>query len=470
MSDRELIAGLEAAVSAAPGNVPLRLHLIEHLITAERAAEGLAHSEAILRAQPDNVRAFEAAGHAAAAINDVRASAFHRVATALRGAGLGVAPEPAAAIAAPEAPAIDVAQSLADIVIAADEPVAPPQEESPEPPVATSTSAPAVLEPPSPAPTPTPDVEEPAWGPVDEESPETEEPREFTVDPSSIQRPKLALRDIIGVSDVKQRIQAVVLDPLRSENGNGQGNVTHGGGYLMFGPPGCGKGFFARVVAGEIGAGYLPIRLGQAHEWPGDPRQNIQRIFEAARDAAPCVLFLDEVDRAGRRFDDPNHPIDRGVVTRLVTELDTAGANSGVYVFAGAVSPWDVDMALRSEGRLDRTLLVLPPDEAAREAILRFHLRDRRLAGVDVGWIVQRTQHFSGDDLLLLCETASNLAANDALDGDLAIGPGHVTRALREVRPTSPAWFSNVVDHAIAANHGGIYDEVLAYIDEHQLV
>jgi SpoVK/Ycf46/Vps4 family AAA+-type ATPase len=238
----------------------------------------------------------------------------------------------------------------------------------------------------------------------------------------------------------------------------------------MFGPPGCGKGFFARVVAGEIGASFLPVKLSRALEWPGDPRHNIQTIFDAAREHAPCVLFLDEVEWAGRSAEAPDEPIDRGVVARLVTELDTAAANRGVYVFAGADSPWDVDMALRAEGRLDQTLLVLPPDDEAREAILRFHLRERRLAGIDVGWIVQRTQHFSGDDLLVLCETAAALAAEDALGGEVAIGPGHVTRALRDVRPTAPAWFQTAVDRAIAVNHGGMYDDVMSYIEVHQLV
>ena len=302
---------------------------------------------------------------------------------------------------------------------------------------------------------------------------EPEAPREFSVDPQSIQWPTISLRNIIGVSDVKQRIQSVVLDPLEGRASNGSGgaqSVSSRGGYLMFGPPGCGKGFFARVVAGEMGAAFLPIKLKGSLEWPGDPRQNIQRIFEAARDAAPCVLFLDDVDLAGRHPDAPDDPVDRGVVARLVTELDTAAANRGVFVFAGAVSPWEVDMSLRAEGRLDRTLLVLPPDEAAREAILRFHLKNTRLAGVDVGWIVQRTQHFSGDDLLLLCDTAAGLAAGEALDTEPIIGPGHVARALREVRPTAPAWFSSVMDQAVTSNHGGIYDEVLAYIDEHQLV
>ena len=474
MPNQELIAGLEEAVAAAPGNVALRLHLVEHLITSGRPAEALAHCEAILRAQPDNTPAAEMAARSAEVAGDVRATPFARLAHALRSTltpgeasaaqsaaehlaaerhathAQAPAPDPEPVATAPSGlPGIDDATTAASL--------RPPPAHVDEPPPADNYDEPDEVE----------EVDE-----VDEV--EEEPPHEFTIDPQSIQHPTISLRNIIGVSDVKQRIQSVVLDPMRTPARNGNGNGSHSaprqGGYLMFGPPGCGKGFFARVVAGEIGAAYLPIKLGAAADWPGDPRQNIQRIFEAAREAAPCVLFLDDVDKAGRHPDAPEDSVDRGIVNRLVTELDTANADSGVYVFAGAVAPWDVDMALRSDGRLDRTLLVLPPDEAAREAILRFHLKNSRFAGVDVGWIVQRTQHFSGDDLLLLCETAATLAEAESLDGQPTIGPGHVTRALREVRPTAPAWFSSVMDRSISSNHGGIYDEALAYIDEHQLV
>jgi AAA+ superfamily predicted ATPase len=454
MADNELIAGLEEAVTAAPGNVPLRLHLVEHLVGVGRAAEGLAHVEAILRAQPDNLAAFIAAASAAAAAKDPRNAAYARVAHALR---LAAGDEPRADPPAPTP-------------VAGPAPVAAPAPQAPEP-VGEMPSSPAddVTE------QGAPDAEPPAEvaedpdivdaAPADDETPDEAPRAEFTIGADAIQRPRLAFKNIIGVNDVKERIKSQVIDPLRQRNGHGMG-----GGYLMYGPPGCGKGFFARVVAGEIGASFLPVKLGDAAQWPGDPRQNIHKVFEAAREAAPCVLFLDEVDMAGQDPSNPDEPIDRGLVARLVTELDTAAANRGVYVFAGAVSPWNVDMALRDEGRLDRSVLVLPPDEPAREAILRFHLKDTPLSGLDVTWIVQRTQHFSGDDLLALCERATELAASDALGGRVAIGTGHVTRALREVRPTAPGWFSSAMDQAVVANHGGLYDDVLAYIDAHQLV
>jgi SpoVK/Ycf46/Vps4 family AAA+-type ATPase len=112
---------------------------------------------------------------------------------------------------------------------------------------------------------------------------------------------------------------------------------------------------------------------------------------------------------------------------------------------------------------------VVPPDTEAREAILRFQFQSVPLAGLDVNWIVERTQHFSGNDLLLLCERAQELATDDGLNATPTVAPGHMTRALREIRPSAPKWFSVAVEHAVGANRSGMYDDTLAYIDEHHL-
>ena len=101
-----------------------------------------------------------------------------------------------------------------------------------------------------------------------------------------------------------------------------------------------------------------------------------------ARRNAPCVLFLDEVDAIGQKRSQLRNAPMRSAVNQLLLELDdVTGGNEGVFVLAATNHPWDVDSALRRPGRFDRTLLVLPPDQAAREAMFRFHLRDRPVAG-----------------------------------------------------------------------------------------
>src|SRR5207253_11080698 len=107
----------------------------------------------------------------------------------------------------------------------------------------------------------------------------------------------------------------------------------------------------------------------------------------------------------------------RKVVVQFLAELDGLQTNNeGVFVLAATNHPWDVDTALRRPGRLDRVLLVLPPDAGAREAILRFHLRDRPLGDVDVAVVAARTDLYSGADLAHVCETAAEFALEDSIE------------------------------------------------------
>src|SRR5262249_57202605 len=132
-----------------------------------------------------------------------------------------------------------------------------------------------------------------------------------------------------------------------------------------------------------------------------------QEAFEVARRAAPCVLFLDELDALGQKRSHLRHSGGRNVVNQLLAELDGATEdNEGVFVLAATNHPWDVDTALRRPGRLDRTVLVLPPDPPARAAILANALADRPAArDVDVTRLVKRTEGCSGADLIHPVET-----------------------------------------------------------------
>ena len=137
-----------------------------------------------------------------------------------------------------------------------------------------------------------------------------------------------------------------------------------------------------------------------------------------ARTSAPCVLFLDELDAIGKDASLTRNSGARTTVNQLLTELDGVGSdNEGVFVLAATNHPWDVDPALRRPGRLDRTLLVLPPDRDAREAILRTHLRDRPVERIDRrrSW-PGMTEGFSGADLAHLCESASENALMDSVE------------------------------------------------------
>ncbi|MFF0285548.1 AAA family ATPase [Streptomyces sp. NPDC005262] len=278
----------------------------------------------------------------------------------------------------------------------------------------------------------------------------------------------VTLADVGGMEEIKERLEAAFLAPMRNpELGRLYGKSLRGG-LLMYGPPGCGKTFIARAVAGELGASFMSVSINDVLDmWMGNSERNMHEVFETARRQAPCVLFLDEVDALGAKRSRMQHGGMRNTVNQLLTELDgVGGANEGVFVLAATNVPWDVDIALRRPGRLDRTLLVLPPDAPAREAILRYHLRDRPIESVDLGKLVKVTEDLSGADLAHLCESASERALLDSTRTGVVrmINMKDLLGAAKEIRPSTDPWFASARNVAMFANEGGMYDELLAYL------
>ena len=284
----------------------------------------------------------------------------------------------------------------------------------------------------------------------------------------------VTLADVHGMDQVKQRLQASFLGPLLNAELRKMYGKSLRGGLLLYGPPGCGKTFIARAVAGEMGARFYAVGLHHVLDmWIGNSERNVHAIFEAARHNAPCVLFFDEVDAIGQKRSLNRHSAVRGVIAQLLAELDGVDSeNEGVFVLAATNAPWDVDPALRRPGRFDRTLLVLPPDEAARAGILRLHLRDRPVAEhIDVDRLARNTERFSGADLRLLCESAAELALGDSIASGVArpITDRDLQRALKDVRPSAGQWFDVARNFVEFANEGGVYDEILEYMKRNHL-
>jgi SpoVK/Ycf46/Vps4 family AAA+-type ATPase len=284
---------------------------------------------------------------------------------------------------------------------------------------------------------------------------------------------RVTLDDVGGLDDVKRRINASFLGPLRNAELRAMYGTTLRGGLLLYGPPGCGKTFLARAVAGELGARFVAIGLHDVLDmWLGQSEHNLHGIFEHARAMAPAVLFFDEVDALGMKRSNLTQSAGRNVVAQLLTELDSlASDNEGLYVHGATNAPWDVDPALRRPGRFDRTMLVLPPDAAARAAIVELHLRDKPVGRVDVGDIAKRTDGWSGADLRLLCTAAAELALHDSVERGTArpIEHADLRAALKDIRPSTRPWFETARNYASFANQAGEYDELLAYMRANRL-
>jgi AAA+ superfamily predicted ATPase len=302
---------------------------------------------------------------------------------------------------------------------------------------------------------------------------ETEAPAE-AVDSFDAERSTLKLADVAGMTQVKERLEAAFLAPMRNPELRKLYGKSLRGGLLLYGPPGCGKTFIARAVAGELGARFMAVSFADIIDmFVGQSERNIHELFEIARRNAPCVLFLDEVDAIGQKRSQLRNTPMRSAVNQLLLELDDVdGGNDGVFLLAATNHPWDVDSALRRPGRFYRTLLVLPPDGTAREAVFRYHLRERPVAGVNLARLAKLTDGYSGADIAHICETASERALMDSIHRGEArmIGQPDLEGAIAEVKPSLGAWFDTARNVALFANEGGAYDDLANYLKKRRLI
>lgn len=288
------------------------------------------------------------------------------------------------------------------------------------------------------------------------------------------ERNRLTLDDIAGLADVKQRLNASFLAPLRNPELRAMYGKSLRGGLLLYGPPGCGKTHVARAVAGELGANFYSIGLNDILDmWMGKSEQNLHAIFELSRRNSPSVLFLDEVDALGQKRSQLQHSGGRNVVVQLLTELDgLATDNEGLFILGATNQPWDIDSALRRPGRFDRMVLVTPPDEEARARILELEMRNRPTAAIDYREIAGKTDRLSGADLRLLCDAATEHAMESAVASGKVrpVNGQDFKAALKNIRASTGPWFETARNYVTFANESGQYDDLLAYMRSKKLL
>jgi AAA+ superfamily predicted ATPase len=428
-----VIAALQAAVQASPEDMPLRVHLASLLLEAGDHTAALEHFTTVLTRDPAHLEAIRGAAQAAEGAGDhARAEGYRRLLQALGGTPGPSGPAP---------------------------PPSPPSKRD-----STAQSRPPL------------GLDE-LYGDGSGSSegdrvPVRVDPEETGGDPD-VERPDITLADVGGMEDVKRRLNTAFLAPLRNPQYLQLYGKSLRGGLLLYGPPGCGKTFIARALAGELGAKFISVGLADVLDmWLGESEKHLQQIFDTARRNRPAVLFFDEVDALGQKRSHLRGHGGRTIVNQLLAEMDSLGGNNeGVFILAATNHPWDVDTALRRPGRLDRMMLVLPPDDPAREAILRYHLKDRPAGGVDVRWVAARTAEYSGADLAHLCETATEHAMEDAISSGRPrpITTDDFRKALKEVRPSTRPWFEVARNYAMFANEGGMYDSLLEYLRVHRI-
>ncbi len=283
-----------------------------------------------------------------------------------------------------------------------------------------------------------------------------------------IEQSRLSLDDVGGMNAVKARLNAAFLAPLKNPELRKLYGKSLRGGLLMYGPPGCGKTYIAKAIAGELGASFLAVSLADVLDpMMGVSEQNIHSAFETARRSAPCVLFLDEVDSLGQRRSMTRNTGMRGVANQLLTELDgVSETNDGVFVLAATNQPWDIDPAFRRPGRFDRTVLVLPPDDGARLAIFRNHLAHRPVEGIDLARLAASSKDLTGADIAYVCEAAAERALMDSVTSGVArmIGMLDLLETLAEMKPSSRSWLASARNVVMFGDDDGTYEELRTYL------
>jgi len=256
------------------------------------------------------------------------------------------------------------------------------------------------------------------------------------VDPSAMREyvaedPEVTFEDVGGLAEVKDRLRESVEWPLSYTALFEETNTDPPSGILLYGPPGTGKTLLARALAGESDVNFIHVAGPELlDKYVGESEEAVREVFGRARQAAPAIIFLDEIDGlAGRRGE--SHEATERVVSQLLTELDGLTENPNVVVLAATNRREDLDPALLRPGRLEDHLLVPDPDEAARREILAVHARGKPLAAdVDLDEIATETAGYSGAELESLVRGASMRAIREFASD---LGPEEATERAEEV-------------------------------------
>lgn len=412
-----VINALTKALEASPDDLDVRLHLATILLDNDDFPAALQHFSTILAADPTNIDALQGAQKAASESGDTKRSAAY--ARLLEGLGH------AAASTGRSADNADVDDEPEKIRVGG----------PPELRVVGGVSA--------------------------------------RDDLDRIDEARITLADVAGLEAVKKRIELAFLGPLRNPAMAKAYGKKMRGGLLLYGPPGCGKTYIARALAGELNAGFMSVGLSDVlNMYIGESEQRLHALFERARTNAPTVIFMDELDALGRKRSDLQLSGIRQVVNQLLQELDGMhSGNEAVFVLGATNLPWDIDVALKRPGRFDRAIFVEPPDLVAREHILNMNLADRPVDTIDIASLAKKTRGYSGADLAFVCELAVEQTLEKAMQsGEMELITDKVLNAAqKEVRPSIAAWFETARNYAMYANASGEFNDLAEFIQQNKI-
>ena len=267
-----------------------------------------------------------------------------------------------------------------------------------------------------------------------------------------VESPNVNWSDVGGLEEAKQELKEAIEWPLRYRDVFEYVDVKPPKGIMLYGPPGTGKTLIAKAVATESEVNFISVKGPELlSKWVGESERGVREVFRKARQAAPCIIFFDEIDSiVPPRGRDLGTNVTERVVSQILTELDGLDALKDVVVIAATNRPDMVDPSLMRPGRIDRMLYIPNPDLEARKAILKIHTKGNPLSpGLDLDKLAETMEGYNGADIAATCSAASMAAINEHLAkyGDpkeaaehrdeLAVTMDHFRRAFEKVKTSS---------------------------------
>lgn len=285
---------------------------------------------------------------------------------------------------------------------------------------------------------------------------------------ADLERPGISFAGVGGMEDIKEEIRMKIIYPLQNRALFKAYGKKLGGGVLLYGPPGCGKTLISKATAGEIQANFISVGIHQILDlYIGNSEKNLHQLFQLARDNPPAILFFDEVDALAADRKDFRESAIRTVINQFLAEMDgNIGSNDGILILGATNAPWHLDPAFRRPGRFDRVIFVPPPDETAREAIIKILGRDKPLERLEAKALAKRTKEFSGADLKSIFDIATERVLTRAMkEGRVVpLTTEDLLQASKGMKPSTRSWFESAKNYALYANQGGFYDDVLTFL------
>jgi transitional endoplasmic reticulum ATPase len=235
-----------------------------------------------------------------------------------------------------------------------------------------------------------------------------------------VQIPNIRWEDIGGLENVKQMLKESVEWPTKHAKSFKYLHIRAPKGILLYGPPGTGKTLLAKAVARETQMNFISIKGPELlNKWVGESEKAVRETFRKARQVAPCIIFFDEMDSLApkRGLKSDSSGVTEQVVNQLLTELDgLEDYKNDVIVIAATNRPDKIDIAMLRPGRIDRLIMVPPPDEAARIEIMKVHTKNMPLAkNVNIEELAKKMENYTGADIENVCREAAMIAFRENL-------------------------------------------------------